>query len=113
MEFRQHRNLESYTLLWCQDNVEQTKEIQLKLRHSINHLKIFQTINECCQYIENNITGTLLGEDEKIILIVSIEYINELMLHVHELKQIIAVYIFSPIDKEEKKILQNKFSKVS
>lgn len=115
MESKQDRNLELYTLIWCQDNIEQTEEIQLKLRDSINYLKTFQTVNECYQYIKNNITETLLRDDEKIILIVSIEYVNELMLFIHEIKQIIAVYIFSPTGtgKGEKDVLQNKFTKVN
>ena len=113
MESKLNRNLELYTLIWCQDNIELTGAIQLKLRDSINYLKIFQTVDECCQYIEKNITETLLGDNEKIILIVAIEYVNQLMLHVHHLKQIIAIYIFSPTGTEEKEILRNKFNKVS
>lgn len=113
MESRQHRNLESYTLIWCQDNVEQTKEIQLQLRRSINYLKTFQTVHECHDYINNNITKTLFGENEKVVLIVSMEFVTELMLHVHELKQILVVYIYAPLDKDEKEILEHKFNKVS
>jgi hypothetical protein len=109
---RQHRNLESYTLLWCQKNFEKTEDIQLKLRQSINYLKIFSTIIECHQYIKNNIIETPLGDNENIILIVSLEFVDELMLHVHQVRQIIGIYIYSPTDKGEQEILQKKFNKV-
>jgi hypothetical protein len=113
MESRQYRNLESYTLLWCQKNFEQTEEIQLKLRQSINYLKTFPTITECQQYIKNHIIETSLGDNENIILIVSMDFVDELMSYVHQLKQILVVYIYSPTDKGEQEILQKKFNKVS
>ena len=113
MESRQQRNFEPYTLIWCAENTKQTEEIQIKLRQSINYFKAFSTVDECWEYIETNIVESLLGEDEKILLVISIDYLNPLMLHVHQLEQIIAVYIFAPMNHDEKEILRMKFNKVN
>ncbi|CAF2912069.1 unnamed protein product [Rotaria sp. Silwood2] len=62
-----NRNLEAFSLLWCDANVHQTEEnrnTQSELRDTINYLKTFININESEQYVKQS-------ENTKIILIVS------------------------------------------
>lgn len=112
MESRQHRNLEWYTLLWCEENLQLTDEIQRTLRQSISYVKAFSTIDQCREYLQIHITASLLNEDERIILVVSLDYLDQLMLQVHQLKQIIAVYIFATRNADETEISSIKFNKV-
>ena len=112
MESRQHRNLEWYTLLWCEENLQLTDEIQRTLRQSINYVKAFSTIDQCREYLQTHITESLLDEDERIILVISLDYLDQLMLQVHQLKQIIAVYIFATTNADERELSSMKFDKV-
>ncbi|CAF1262480.1 unnamed protein product [Didymodactylos carnosus] len=66
-EVEEEINLETYSLLWCDENVNKTdenREIQTELRRAINYLKAFDSIDLCKHYIQRK-------SNEEIILIVS------------------------------------------
>ncbi|CAF2956750.1 unnamed protein product [Rotaria sp. Silwood2] len=86
----QKTNLESYGLLWCDQNMnsrEDSRQTQIKLREVINFLATFQTSEECYSYIQEH-------TDRQFILIISGELGRELIPQIHMLTYIISIYIF-------------------
>ena len=105
----ERRNFELYTLVWCQTDVEKIDEtIIFKLRQAINYLLTFQSVIECQKYLE-----TSLNNDERIILIVSNNSAKILLTELHELEQIVTIFIFptNTNDNETKTLIKN-FNKV-
>ncbi|CAF1316803.1 unnamed protein product [Rotaria sordida] len=85
-----HRNLETFTLIWCDADVDRTKEnqhTQSTLRSTINYLKVFDNIDISEEYIKQN-------PDNKIVLIVSGKMGEQLVPHIHDLKQIHTIYVY-------------------
>jgi hypothetical protein len=83
-------NLESFTCLWldrtvnsAEDNIETQKE----LRQIINDLRTFENIDKCEQYIRQ-IT------EEKVVLIVSGGFGQQIVPRLHDLPQFSACYVF-------------------
>ncbi|CAF1356013.1 unnamed protein product, partial [Didymodactylos carnosus] len=87
---RQGQNLETFALLWLDQNVNESKdnlETQAQLRQSINCLLTFETANECEEHIRER-------KDEKIVLIVSGRLGREIVPRVHDLSQLSAIYVY-------------------
>jgi hypothetical protein len=64
----QDDNLETFSLVWLDTQVnttEQNQRAQKKLRQIINHLKIFDDLDQCQQYILS------LSSQDRLVLIVS------------------------------------------
>ena len=106
----QRRNFELYTLVSCQKDLDEIEQgTTMRLREKINDLLKFSSIHECCEYL-----ATTSPDEDRIFLIVSMIDANEVLFHVHELKQITAVFLFSEkVNKIETEHLINKFKKVS
>ncbi|CAF3973040.1 unnamed protein product, partial [Rotaria sp. Silwood1] len=83
VEQSMNSNLESFTCLWLDQNVNLTQDnlqTQKELRQVINHLRTFDNIDECEQYIRN-ITK------EKVVLIVSGSLGRQIVSRLHDLPQ--------------------------
>jgi hypothetical protein len=100
-------HLETFCLIWLNTNVnvEKTRDTEQKLRSIINHLKIFEDIEQCQQYIEQK------SLKEPLILIVSGRLGRKLVPLIHQLREVISIYIYCK-DKKSNEQWSSKFSKV-
>ncbi|CAF4226838.1 unnamed protein product [Rotaria socialis] len=101
-------NFESFTCLWLDQSVNTTQdnlETQKELRQVINHLRTFDDMDKCEQYIRQ-ITK------EKVVLIVSGALGRELVPRLHELPQFSACYVFCQ-DQKRNEEWANKYHKVN
>ncbi|CAF1155415.1 unnamed protein product [Adineta steineri] len=69
------------------DSTEENKEIQKKLRHIIEKLRTFDSVETCEKYLRNT-------PKESIILIVSGAFGRQIIPKIHDLPQIVAFYVF-------------------
>jgi hypothetical protein len=99
-------NPEIFCLIWLDlptNNNQENLEIQQQFRSIINHLKIFQDIDECEQYIRS------LTKDDRIVFVSHEKFASEIINHIHELRQITSIYIYSTeIEKDYEWINQYK-----
>jgi len=89
--------LEMFSLIWLDSNPNESQTTEQKLRNIINQFKKFQDIQSCRDFIETTC------EQDRLILIVSGKLGRELVPNIHQLRQIISIYIFcknKPINKE-------------
>jgi hypothetical protein len=101
-------NLETFGLLWLDANVdtsEENRQAQKQLRHIINHLKIFDNQNLCQQYILS------VSSQNRLILIVSGRLGQEIVPHIHHLRQISSIYVYC-MDKKTNEKWAKHFTKV-
>lgn len=101
-------NFESFACLWLDQSVNTTQdnlETQKELRQVINHLRTFNDMDECEQYIRQ-ITK------EKVVLIVSGALGQELVPRLHDLPQFSACYVFCQ-DQKRNEEWANKYHKVT
>jgi len=87
---RLSNNLELYSLIWCDANVDKTEEniqTQMKLRSSINYIQTFDNMNECEEYIKG-------VKYEKVVLIVSGNIGHLMVPRIHALKQLTSVFVY-------------------
>ncbi len=104
-EMEDEKNFEHFSLLWCDANVNSTGNIchtQTQLRKTINYLKLFKAGAECKAYIQRH-------PNDKVILIVSENVGRDLIPEIHDLKQVITIYIY-PCKAEKR---ASEYSKVS
>jgi len=99
--------LEIFSLVWfdANINIEDIRDTQQKLRTIINHIKKFEDVKECQQYIQHR------SKQDRILLIVSGRLAEQLISAVHSLRQVSSIYIYC-MDKNNNKEWVNKFSKV-
>ena len=86
-----------FSLIWLDSNPNESQTTEQKLRNIINQFKKFQDIQSCRDFIETTC------EQDRLILIVSGKLGRELVPNIHQLRQIISIYIFcknKPINKE-------------
>jgi hypothetical protein len=105
---KQDDNLEIFSLIWLDSSVNQLAEnldCQRKLRTSINYLKTFENNYQCEQYIRN------LSQNDRLILIVSGRLGQQILPCIHNLRQVIAIYVYC-IDKQSNEQWTKKFRKV-
>ncbi|CAF1252529.1 unnamed protein product [Adineta steineri] len=79
------KNLEPFTLV-CLD--KHFNENDKQLRSIIDYICCFNDINKCEEFIKN------IEKNNFIFLIVSNEYFTNIISHIHDLSQIIAIYVF-------------------
>ncbi len=84
-------NFEIYSLIWLDSqssSSDKIKQAQQRFRSSINDLRIFEDVDKCIKNI-------WLSTADKIIVAVNIE-LNEMIIpYIHELLQVIAIYIYN------------------
>ena len=101
-------HLEIFSLIWLDDNdnMEDSQDIEQKLRTIINHFKRFQDAKECQQYIEQT------SKQDRILLIVSGQLVQEITPSIHELRQVSSIYVYCK-DGNNDEEWKNKFTKVN
>ncbi|CAF1571488.1 unnamed protein product [Didymodactylos carnosus] len=95
-EVEEEINLETYSVLWCDENVNKTdenREIQTELRRAINYLKTFDSTGLCRHYIQRK-------SNEEIVLIVSGRIGSQLVPEIYDLLLLVAIYVYC-FDKDE------------
>jgi hypothetical protein len=101
-------NLEIFCLIWLDlsiNNIHENTDIQQSCRSIINHLKIFEDIDECEQYIQS------LSKDDRIVFVGNEKLAVEITPRIHELPQITSIYIYST-DSEKDSEWINQYKKV-
>lgn len=100
-------HLEIFCLIWLDVNVniKEIRDTESKLRTIINHLKKFQNIQQCQQYIEQRSTK------DRLVLIVSSELGREIVPSIHKLRQVTSIYVYC-MDKKRNEQWACKFPKV-
>ncbi|CAF4083884.1 unnamed protein product [Adineta steineri] len=101
------KSLEIFSLIWLDANegVEDTRDTEVKLRPIINHIKKFQDVKQCQQYIEQR------SKNDRLILIVSGRLGLEIVPYIHQLRQVISIYVCCK-DKKNNEQWTYKFTKV-
>ncbi len=85
------QNLETYSLLWLDAKVNSTDEnlrAQRELREVINHLRTFEDLHICEQYISCS------SEQDRVVLIVSGQLGRQIVPRIHQLRQLSAIYVY-------------------
>ena len=84
-------NLETFTLVWLDRKLETTSDnlaLLTKLRASVYFVRTFTNLNTCQIFIEAQ------PADDRLILIISGEYGQQLIPVVHDTVQVNSIYIF-------------------
>ncbi|CAF1302278.1 unnamed protein product [Rotaria sordida] len=87
----QENNLESVYMIWLDAAVNQLQhniDAQQQIQSIINHLKIFQNIQDCEKYINQ------ISKDDRILLIVSGQLGQEILPRIHHYRQIFSIYVY-------------------
>ncbi|CAF0738460.1 unnamed protein product [Adineta steineri] len=101
------KSLEIFSLIWLDAtvNVKDTRDTEVKLRSIINHIKKFQDIKQCQQYIGQT------SQNDRLVIIVSGQLGQEIVPHIHQLRQVISIYVYC-MDKKSNEQWALKFAKV-
>ncbi|CAF1374987.1 unnamed protein product, partial [Didymodactylos carnosus] len=92
--------------IWLDENVNKDQvnlDLQIKLRKFISLFEVFDVLTECERYIQHTKT-------KQIVLIVGGEFGHELVPRIHDLSQLLAVYVYC-MDKLENVNWANKYKK--
>ena len=102
-----NENLELFCLIWLDTNnkVEEARETEQQFRCISHHLKKFQDVKQCQQYIEEK------SEKGRLVLIVNGRLGKEIVPSIHQLRQVISIYVYD-LDKESHEQWALKFAKV-
>lgn len=93
-------NLEPFTLICLDDNEQDFRSI-------INYFCYFNNFEECEEFILNN-----NNIYDQLFFIVSNQYATDIISHIHDLTQIIAIYILEENQSNNKRsIIDNKWIK--
>ncbi|CAF3765586.1 unnamed protein product [Rotaria sp. Silwood1] len=107
-----HRNsadqhLEIFGLIWLDAdvNIKEIRNTEQQFRSIINHLKKFQDVKQCQQYIEER------SQKDRLVLIVSGRLGREIVPSIHKLRQVISIYVYC-MDKKSNEQWSCEFAKV-
>ncbi|UJR17524.1 hypothetical protein I4U23_004419 [Adineta vaga] len=81
------KNLEDFSLIWLDDNLDEDPDRRVRLRGIINYLKLFKTSDECIQYITSI-------KNETIFFIVSGKFGQSVVPIIHDMSQVAYIYIY-------------------
>ncbi|CAF4134058.1 unnamed protein product, partial [Adineta steineri] len=101
------KSLEIFSIIWLDENinVKDTRKTEVTLRSIINHIKKFQDVKQCQQYIEQT------SQKDRLILVVSGRLGLEILPYIHQLRQVISIYVYC-MDKNSNEQWAFKFSKI-
>ena len=88
-------NFNIVPLIWLDSLVNTSQQhvhCQKLVRSSIDHLKTFEDVDKCEEYIRS------VSQHERIILIVNARLAQEIIPRIHQLRQVSSIYIYC-IDK--------------
>jgi len=100
--------LETFLLVWLDPHVDTSKEnvrTQRRLREILTCLITFDRVKACEDWLKK------CYSDEKIILIVSGAYGEEIVPRIHDTPSIVAIYVYC-LDVDRNKIWASNYSKV-
>jgi hypothetical protein len=101
-------NLETFSLLWLDaqvDSSRENQEAQKQLRNIINYLKTFDDESQCEQYIST------FSPQDRVVLIVSGRLGQTIVTRIHHLRHIISIYVYCR-DKQIHEQWSKHFTKV-
>ncbi len=84
-------NVEIYITVWLDAEVntnEENRKAQEQLRTIISRLKAFESRDECKKYVRS------LSSQERVLLIVSGRFGEELIPKIHSLRQVVSIYVY-------------------
>jgi hypothetical protein len=84
-------NLEASVLVWLDgsaNTLQESKDAQQRLRLLINHVKVFERVDLCEEFI------TSLSELDRIVLIVSGALGPKIVPRVHQHRQVVSIYVY-------------------
>ncbi|CAF1065659.1 unnamed protein product [Adineta steineri] len=101
------KSLEIFSLIWLDTNVnvKDIRDTEVKLRSIINHIKKFQDVKQCQHYIEQT------SQKDRLVIIVSGRLGQEIVPYIHQLRQVISIYVYC-IDKKSNEQWAYKFAKI-
>ncbi|CAF5146463.1 unnamed protein product, partial [Rotaria sp. Silwood1] len=101
------QHLEIFGLIWLDAdvNIKEIRNTEQQLRSIINHLKKFQDVKQCQQYIEER------SQKDRLVLIVSGRLGREIVPSIHKLRQVISIYVYC-MDKKSNEQWSCEFAKV-
>jgi hypothetical protein len=87
---QEDKNFETYSLVWLDASINSKENLdaQAKIRSSINYLQVFDGLKECETYIQSIPSG------DRVVLIVSGHFGQELVPKIHHLEQVFSIYIY-------------------
>lgn len=103
-----HENSDMSLIVWFNasaDNTETDEEIQSQLRLTIQHIKLFHSIGECEQYIQQ-------ADDNRIYLILYDQCADQVISRIHHLPQVFYIYIIYNNSRKYEQLMKN-FAKVT
>lgn len=100
-------SLETFSLVWLDRNPNENdlRNTEQQLRTIINHLKKFQTVKECLNYIGGR------SQIDRIVMMVSGQLGREIVPLIHNYRHIVAVYVYC-MNKKLNEEWASKFTKV-
>lgn len=96
------KNLESFTLICLDENFQETDK---QLRKIIDYVYCFNNLKKCEDFILNNYQNSFL------FFIVSIEYFTNIISHIHDLSQILAIYVYQNNQSNKKQFIDKQWTK--
>jgi hypothetical protein len=105
---KEDNNLTTHPLIWLDSLVNTSEENldgQKLIRSSIDHLKTFENVNKCEEYIRS------ISQDERIILIVSGRLGRQITPRIHQLRQVSSIYVYC-LDKSANEEWAKQYKKV-
>ncbi|CAF3594633.1 unnamed protein product [Rotaria socialis] len=102
------RYLELFCLIWLGDNInaKETRDTEQNLRSIITNLKKFQNVKQRQEFIERR------SQNDRLILIVSGQLGKKIIPCIHQIRQVISVYVFFCMNKKSNEAWACKFAKV-
>lgn len=103
-----NKNLETFSLVWLDASVNESSEnlsTQKKLRTIINHLRTFESSDDCEIYIRS------VSIHDRIVIIVSGISGRQLVPRIHSLRQVRSIYVYC-MDRKTNAQWTKDFNKV-
>ncbi|CAM4907654.1 unnamed protein product [Rotaria socialis] len=108
MDGKEHKNHETFSLVWLDPDVNNSKEninVQQQLHACISHLETFDKADKCERFIRSEPINS------RIILVASERFSVDLIPRIHQLSQVFSIYIYG-VDKRKSNAWTNIYSKV-
>lgn len=101
------KHLEIFCLIWLDaiTDPEEIDDTEQKLRSIINHIKRFQDVKECEEYIIKRL------QHERLVFIVSGQLGRKIVPSIHKRRQVTSIYVYC-MNKKDNEEWASKFSKV-
>lgn len=98
--------VDRFSLIYTNFNLQDIENIEQKLEPIINNFIKFEDLEQCQQYIQQT------SSTDRLILILNSEFGRQLIPSIHQLQQVISIYIYSTnTDSNEEHF--SKYSKVT